>query len=780
MASGSFKVGVFQRRVLLFVALAGMAGSVLAAQLWRLTTVEHAGLTADAEAKLRRISWIQTTRGRILDRKGRVLAQDRPSFGIAVDYEVLSGQWAVKQAGRYARRVHGSQWTKLSAREREALIDRYMPAYTAHVEQMWRQLSLASGVSGDALVRRQDEILERIARTHRVISTARTRQLLDSALARGEEITTEVEQRVGQVASQAIREQRVEHLVLPRLSEAAAFELMRIEGRTVEVWPGGSDSGAADVVSLLPGVRVIDSGVRDYPMDRMEVEVDLSSFPGPLREEGASGRVSVTGVGIHVIGAMRDTLFREDAERRAAALASDAALRDRALTERGTDRGEYQPGDGVGRGGIEESQEAVLRGLRGFVTTRLDTGERTTIQPTPGQDVRLTIDVALQARVQAILDPKLGLAVAQPWHGDENPTVQVGTALNGAVVVLDVDTGEILSMVSTPTYTRGQLREDPETLFSDPVGVAWLNRCVARPYPPGSIVKPLTLIGAVARGNYQIGQRIACDGHLFPGRPDMFRCWIYKRFGTTHNVSLGHSLAGREAIAVSCNIFFYTLGQRLGPEGIAAVYKSFGLGMPFNLGIGQEFSGFLGPSGNESALQISDAIFMGMGQGPVAWTPLHAAHAYATLARSGVSIPPRIVAGSSAVPEESSFDSRAIDEAIGGLDDAVNLSSGTGHSIAFEQRRERIFNVPGVHVWGKTGTAEAPAIIVDPDGEGPEKPVTLRQGDHSWFVVMAAAEGESRPRYVVSVMMEYAGSGGKVSGPIANQVLHALRMEGYL
>jgi penicillin-binding protein 2 len=93
-------------------------------------------------------------------------------------------------------------------------------------------------------------------------------------------------------------------------------------------------------------------------------------------------------------------------------------------------------------------------------------------------------------------------------------------------------------------------------------------------------------------------------------------------------------------------------------------------------------------------------------------------------------------------------------------------------------------------VWGKTGTAEAPTITVkhdDPlyawaldDPALPEGTRLLRKGDHSWFVVMVGRKGENRPRFVISVVMEYAGSGGKVSGPIVNQIIHALIAEGYL
>lgn len=778
MAQATLIPGMFLRRMALVLAMVGAGGAVLAGQLWRLTVVEGEALASDAERRLRRVVLTPTTRGRILDRKGRVLAQDRPSYDLTVDYSVLSGEWAVKRAGRYARRVHAAQWGKLSGAERSALIDRYLPEYTARVEEMWRRLAMTSGVSGESLVRRQDEILDRIARTQRVISSARKQQLLDAALARGEEITTEVQKRVGEAADVAIREQRDQHVIVPRMSESAAFELMRVVGTTRDLFPGGPGS-EPDLIEVLPGVSVVDAGARDYPLERMEVEVDLATFPGPLKKDERV-IVPVDGVAVHIIGSMRDTLFREDAENRRASLDADPAFRALAYAASDLDRGEYRAGDAVGRGGIEESREAELRGLRGVVTTRMDTGEETTTPALPGGDVALTLDMALQARIQAALDPALGLAVAQPWHGDENPTVPVGTPLNGAVVVLDVDTADILAMVSTPTYTRARLREDAQSLFSDPIDAAWLNRCVARPYPPGSIVKAIVLVGAVTRGNFRLAQRIECTGHLLPGKPDLYRCWIYKRHGTTHTSTTGSGLSAKEALTVSCNIFFYTLGQRLGPDGIRWVYQSFGLGKPFDLGLGIEFPGYMGINGDETNIQIGDSIFMGMGQGPVAWTPLHAAHAYATLARSGVVIPPRIVSGATAEPKELELDQGAIAEALEGLDGSVNASNGTGHSIGFEEGRENIFNVPGVRVWGKTGTAEAPDIVVDPDGAGPSPGVTLRQGDHSWFVVMAAAEGEARPRYVVAVLMEYAGSGGKVSGPIANQVLQALRAEGYL
>ena len=177
-----------------------------------------------------------------------------------------------------------------------------------------------------------------------------------------------------------------------------------------------------------------------------------------------------------------------------------------------------------------------------------------------------------------------------------------------------------------------------------------------------------------------------------------------------------------------------------------------------------------------------DATLMGIGQGPVTWSPLHAANAYATIARSGDWLPPRLVMGGEA-PAPSGrdlhLDTRAVTAALAGLDYAVNNAGGSGNHMTTDEDGglEPIFNLEGVRLWGKTGTAEAPDLMVDDDGDGPGRPRAARVGDHSWFVVRG---GKDRPRYAVSVVIEYGGSGAKVSGPIVNQILHALRAEGYL
>src|SRR5262249_51256597 len=145
----------------------------------------------------------------------------------------------------------------------------------------------------------------------------------------------------------------------------------------------------------------------------------------------------------------------------------------------------------------------------------------------------------------------------------------------------------------------------PDYIFEDlvnrEVDMPWINRAIARPYPPGSIAKAMILNGAVKFGKHNLDTTIDCTGHLFPDKPNMFRCWIYKQFGgQTHTQQLQHTLSAPEALMVSCNIYFFTMGQKLGAKGVTDTYQMFGLGQPMDIGLDREgapptvFMGYLG------------------------------------------------------------------------------------------------------------------------------------------------------------------------------------------
>lgn len=783
----AFPDSMYGRRLLLLVGiiLVGMLLPVVA--IVRLTVVKGSALRDAAEDNLVSTTWLPTGRGRILDRKGRVLAADRPSFDIAVDYPVLTGQWAFAQAARKARRANKETWKSLSPVAREALIQAELPAFTERLETGWRQLASLTGVTLTELEERRSAVIADVTRQAATV-WERQRLVMQRELERGRELLADVS--LAEVDNRPIREQTTPHVILRGVDDRVIFEIRSL------LSGGKLDGGPA---LILPGVRIIDTSSREYPFDSTTVTLDRTSFPGPLRSNRPL-EVDVSGAAVHLVGWMRTKPFKEDLDRRP-----------RVRTDGTLDRGFYQETDPVGSFGLEGSGEDELRGLRGLQVEQLDTGGVSIEPPEPGRDVKLTIDAALQARIAALMGKEAALTVVQPWH--KNKAAEIGEQLKAAVVVLQIDTGDILAMVSTPTFTREQLRSDPDSIFKNDRDLPLLNRAIARPYPPGSIVKPLMLAAAASDGLVEPDSRIDCTGHLYPGQKDRFRCWIAKPpLSTTHTAVLGHHLDAAEAIMVSCNIFFYTIGQRLGPERIVRWYDAFGCGtsaLQPRLGVGDQFFGVAGPqlksipsdeeemvgadlarspvrpsSEARRGVSPSEATLMGIGQGPVAWTPLHAADAYATLAKYGRRIVPRLRFDAPVTTVDLNLNRAAVTVGLRGLERAVGDELGTGHHIVVEGsrlNREVTFNVAGVHVWGKSGTADSGLKARDSAGniikELSGQPASI---DHSWFVVLAGPESAGRPTVAVAVIVENGGSGGRVAGPLCNQVLRALQAEGHL
>lgn len=747
MAAKRLIQSMFLRRLWILTILTVVLCVVLAGQTWRLTVVQGSDLLRIAESRLVADEWTPTIRGRILDRKGRVLAQDEASFDILVNYPVITGEVAYTRAARKARRQDIERWRKLGRRDREELIRQFLPDEEIELRSMWVELAEALGVPYEDIEARRSEIKAEVQRT---CMTVWERWLEE----RREELNRDREVNADVSLSDVMRPlavQREPHVIASGVSEELGYAVRRVADR-------------------YAGVRVQPSGRRTYPFESADVALDRSALPAPLRvQDGPPAIIHVEGVATHIVGWMRG-LQTEDVRNRPRYDTVTGEL----------DRGAYFEGDIVGATGIEASQERALRGLRGRRTIQRDTDESAEeIPPLRGSDIPLTLDISLQARVQAIMDPAFGLAIVQPWHhGRQRAPLPDGTPLYGAAVVLEIDSGEILAMVSTPTFTRAQLQTDAAAIYIDPVRAAWVNKAIAKPYPPGSIVKPLILNAAVAQRVYRVDEPIDCTGHLYPNQPNMLRCWIYKQYGSTHTGLMGRGLLGEEAIGVSCNIFFYTLGQRLGVDGLAKWFRRFGVGVPFGLGVGDEYLGAV--AATSERLSPGHAALMGIGQGPIAWTPLHAADAFATLARGGLRLIPRVLRDVPPRADDIHFDPAASDVAIRGLRASTQSTYGTGRMLSYgDGATEPIFTcLDRFDVVGKTGTAEAPRIFGDVS-EGDSEREVLREGDHSWFVVMVGEKG-GRPRYVISVIMEYAGSGGRVSGPIANQIILALEQEGYL
>ncbi|MFK7884323.1 MAG: penicillin-binding transpeptidase domain-containing protein [Phycisphaerales bacterium] len=796
---------MFHRRLALLSAVVVGGFFLLAIRLVWVTGIKGGDARERAEARLIRQSWLPTTRGRILDRHGRVLAQDRPSYDIAVSYEVVSGEWARRSAERFARRANRDVWGTLDSAGREELVSRYRPAYDARVERMWVLVAQGAGVSLEEIETGRARVLRRVEGIQADVSRRRAERERAKLIEAGIEIGAEEETRIAQIAASPIAEAKQAHPVVRGVSDDVGFRFMRLAEREQSMFltSEAGDAALDEKQALMPGLEVIDTTARVYPFDVLRVEVDRATLPLPIRADG-SLQIEVSDVAGLILGSVRRGVYGADQEsgdlgdpgRRRQALEEDPDLRLRSFIDgvrRGEaqiDTGRYLDGDRVGHTGLEASLEHELRGLRGVRVENLRSRAIRERAAIAGRDIRLTLDIHLQARVRAVLDPGLGLTRVQGWHHNEK--LPIGTELDAGAVVLDVGSGEILAMVSSPTPPRDGdwsargVSNDEFDLYMK-IHTPYLNRAFGVPYPPGSISKALILCGAAKEGLYTPGEQIEATGHYLPGRTDVFRSWIYKQNpGVTHADQLGRDPDGVDAMMVSSNVFFFTLGDRLGTRDVASVYRMFGLGERFDLGLGGEWAGSIGGLTNGindgSDLSRDEAILLGIGQGPVTWTPLHAADAYASIARGGMRIKPTLISREGSAPAVTKLDlpTWAVRETLEGLRLAANDPRfGTGYDFVVDDERDKVFNAPGVTVWGKTGTADASPITIDPDGDGPEPRMVLRDGDHSWYLTLVGDEGGS-PRYVIAVVVDYGGSGGRVSGPIANQVIHALIQEGYL
>lgn len=397
----------------------------------------------------------------------------------------------------------------------------------------------------------------------------------------------------------------------------------------------------------------------------------------------------------------------------------------------------YTLNDYIGKTGIEAAYEPFLRGRKGvqFVAVnaagqpieRFNNG-RSDIAAIEGADLYLSIDALLQE-------------VAEEQMGNDH----------GAVVVLDPRNGEVLAFVSKPDYDLhpmetpaageyfAQLARDPnKPLF---------NRAMQTQYPPGSTWKMLMALAALHEGMIDERTTIHCPGSFtYGGRS--FKCHAH---GTVDV---------RRAIQVSCNVFFYRLGQRIGIDNLYKYGTMFGFGQLTGIDIAGEKPGLL-PSrawfarrGVTGSLLDGRMVNLGIGQGELGVTPLQMAVYAATLANGGTLYQPHVVRaiynketgrmekvayGSVKLP----LDPRYVRVVQEGMYAVCNVPGGTATNV----------RVDGVAVCGKTGTAQ------NPHGK-----------DHSWFICYAPAE---HPTIAMCVMVENAGFGATRAAPIARAILDA-------
>lgn len=402
-------------------------------------------------------------------------------------------------------------------------------------------------------------------------------------------------------------------------------------------------------------------------------------------------------------------------------------------------RKNYHYGDAIGKSGIERACERILRGRRGYVRIVNGGDEKIVdakVLAANGRDVTLTLDIELQKELMNLLP------------ADKN----------GCIVVLDVPTGEILAMVSKPVYDLNAFGRDCRSLFHDRrhrIDLPLLHRAIAKPYPPGSSAKPLSALAALAEGIITTQTTFLCRGYLY--NPGAFRCF----HGHAHG-----QLSVVEAIRKSCNVFFYNVGEKLGPQRMGKWFGKFGFGVAPGTGLPQERSGRLPPP---DAPWV-EARFMAIGQGITEATPLQVANAMAAIARGGRFLSPALVRrhGPQQVVRELDIPASALAAVRRGMYEVVNVRGGTAYRVFHQAGAEPL----ETEVCGKTGTATTHNQMLD--GQ------VVNSGDTAWFCGFAPYRN---PRIAFAVVVEYideGATGGRVAGPVARRVIRACKRRGYL
>lgn len=462
---------------------------------------------------------------------------------------------------------------------------------------------------------------------------------------------------------------------------------------------------------------------------------------------------------------------------------------------------EYIPNDEIGKTGAERAFEDTLRGLPGFERIEVDANNKIIrvlddVEPIPGNDIRLTVDIDLQARVEfelrrAIEEARLN-NVTVPGENPGDPSVVIDEtfeAPGGASVILDPRNGEVLAMASYPTFDPqlfiGGISQEAFDQLTDPnAHKPLINRTIQENYPPGSTFKPFTAYAAFDNG--LLGDRGVLDPDEYLRDPGVFfipECDERScRFQNANQQDNG-SVNLRDALTVSSDVYFYRLGyefhQRPGfpADGIQASAKLFGLGTPSGVALPGEAAGLMPtaelmlnlfednpeafPFGNQWT--TGRTVQVAIGQGDMALTPLQMATAYSVIANGGTLHQPQLaLAEIDAVSDEvvREFGPRVVDELYlpeVWLEEITEGLRGVVTEAPLKGTAAKPFEDFPMLRWpvaGKTGTVE-----------------TTDKQDSSVFVGFGPLP---EPEYVMFSYLEFAGFGSDAAAPMVRRVFEAI------
>jgi penicillin-binding protein 2 len=445
------------------------------------------------------------------------------------------------------------------------------------------------------------------------------------------------------------------------------------------------------------------------------IEARKSDFPGLMIEAEVSREYPYGDLGSHLIGYLGKP--------------SPSQLKDPAFRD-------IPPDMFIGQWGIEKLFDDSLRGIPGKRIIEVNALGRQLrmLQETPpvkGNDLTISIDLDLQREAEKAFGERAG-----------------------ALVALKPDTGEILGMISKPSFdpnlfTRGMNRSEWMAISSNRKN-PMLNRAVQSQYPPGSTFKIVTALAGLEEGTIDPDMRVECRGGISLGGRT-FGCWRRQGHGV---VSL------HRALVESCDVYFYEAGRRLGIDRIHHYATGLGLGQKTGIALGKERQGLIPSTAWKQETKKlpwfpGETLNASIGQGYVATTPIQLAFMMGAVANGGTRYKPALIKDASPViAERLQVHPENLDIIKNGLFGVVNERSGTGWAA-----KSYITSVSG-----KTGTAQVIGLR-----KGAQSYAEMFR-DHAWFVAYAPNEN---PGIALAVLVEHGGHGGAAAAPIAKAAIDA-------
>ena len=687
---------------------------------WRVGQLqfEMADVYAGEFSKLTtRLEEIPCLDGRILTSDGQTAAEDVPGLEVHIHYrwieEPADPRWLKQKAVARIPRAERRKAERIQLEMEKLLAER-----TAE----WDQLARRTGVPVAELAQRRAVIQGRIVHMKQRVAARRAQAAREPAIPVASPTTWlgQAQHLFVQWVAQAPEATSPDGIVLQ--DELAYYPVVQYP--VIEDIPPSLRAQLKSHPELYPNLRVVDVTRREYPL-------------GP--------------VAAHVVG-FRRSLTQVEWKARQQQLPEGDPLG-------------YQPGDRIGRLGIEKFHERHLRGVRGqrklWLNSQGEVVEEREIRAArPGQDLELTLNISLQQQAEMLLQEAIQPSAVIPANPDQtSPAAPANPPPGGCIAVIDVRTGELLVAASWPTfdinlYLNGT-PEEHRLLEADPHKPLY-PRLHKMELPPGSVFKALTAT-AMLQAGIRGDEPFECQGYL--DTPNKRRCLPFVHQGVGHG-PVDMSLA----LAQSCNVYFFNGARQIGGKKLLASAAQFGFGHPTGIDLPHE------SAGNLPAMPC-DHLGVAIGQASLTVTPLQILRMMAAIANGGELLTPRLArrSGSAVVSEDRGPDSapdllagppghaisnlspHVLEQVRHGLEQVVAFPHGTGYKTV---------RMKEVAIAGKTGTAEARG--------GP---------DHAWFAGYVPAD---RPRYALVVVLERGGSGGKRAGPVAKKMVEALLHEGLI